>query len=163
MYQSKLRLLLSQSSAESINYLTVSFPGWHYFFYCDGIKSLKKAAGVRFFGLLSAWWLVAEEADKQGHGSACCLRIILSDMLRTKRADLHILVLHSSDPETTRWTGSSRWASRQTKTLGGERTQLPRLMCPGSTAAHAGSTETYGKKTGKTKYLFYEVQNHENE
>lgn len=35
------------------------------------------------------------------------LRIILSDVLKTKRADLQISASHWNDPETTQWTVSS--------------------------------------------------------
>lgn len=43
-----------------------------------------------------------------GRQAARCLRIIPSDMLRTKRADSQISAPHSNDPEMTRWTVSSR-------------------------------------------------------
>lgn len=54
-------------------------------------------------------------SGQTGRQAARCLRIILSDMLRTKRADLQISASHWNDPEMTQWTVSSR----QTRDLGG--------------------------------------------
>lgn len=46
--------------------------------------------------------------------AAPCLRIILSDVLKTKRADLQISASHWNDPEMTQWTVSSaRHAGRR--------------------------------------------------
>lgn len=42
-----------------------------------------------------------------GRQAAPGLRIILSDVLKTKRADLHISAPHWNDPERTQWTVSS--------------------------------------------------------
>lgn len=78
-------------------------------------------------------------SGQTGRQAARCLRIILSDMLKNKRADLQISVSHWNDPEMTQWTVSSK----QTRTSGSGWMWLLRWLLNADEALH----ETRGKQT----------------
>lgn len=80
------------------------------------------------------------------------LRIILSDMLKNKRADLQISVSHWNDPEMTQWTVSSK----QTRTSGSGWMWLLRWLLNADEALHEQQAEeTYGKQTVKSLMVIF--------
>lgn len=141
----------------------------------DFIKYLTKAAGFLTDSVFCRLWYW-RKAWKSCWGQMCsasvslmscgrrsgqtrrqatrCLRIILSDMLRNKRADLHFSVSHWNDPEMTQWTVSNR----QTESSGSRWMWLLRWMLNADEVLHEQpAEETYGKQTiknsNKSRYL----------
>lgn len=107
--------------------------------FSDWRKAFKSCWGQMWsasVSLMSCGW----RRRQTGRQPARCLRIILSDMLRTKRADLQNSASHSNDPEMTEWTVSSRQKDRDPGQWRHVTAEVNVLKWPGQRGKHYGKT-----------------------